>query len=343
MEEILKHYFENIDQIVVNPISSGWINSTYEINQQGKKYILQKINTKVFPHPEIISNNIQQVSTHLKAKNYPKQLIEIIPDLKGNLLAVENEETWRLTSYISNSVCFDKVESAEQAYEAAKTISQFHSFILDLDIKQIHPSIDGFLDYQKRMQDFNVALQNASEERLQETKYEINYILDNASKVKEYLAIDFPKRVVHADAKLSNFLFNSENHSQAIALIDWDTIMPGNILCDFGDMIRTYANLKQEDDPTAENIFESSYYKAVKRGFLEHLKNDLQAVEVENMDFVAYIVIYIQAVRFLGDYLNNDVYYSITYPKQNLNRTINQINLLKALTKFHEETSIRKV
>lgn len=343
MEEILKHYFENIDQIVVNPISSGWINSTYEINQQGKKYILQKINTKVFPYPEIISNNIQQVSTHLKAKNYPKQLIEIIPDLKGNLLAVENEETWRLTSYISNSVCFDKVESAEQAYEAAKTISQFHSFILDLDIKQIHPSIDGFLDYQKRMQDFNEALQNASEERLQETKYEINYILDNASKVKEYLAIDFPKRVVHADAKLSNFLFNSENHSQAIALIDWDTIMPGNILCDFGDMIRTYANLKQEDDPTAENIFESSYYKAVKRGFLEHLKNDLQAVEVENMDFVAYIVIYIQAVRFLGDYLNNDVYYSITYPKQNLNRTINQINLLKALTKFHEETSIRKV
>lgn len=343
MEEILKHYFENIDQIVVNPISSGWINSTYEINQQGKKYILQKINTKVFPYPEIISNNIQQVSTHLKAKNYPKQLIEIIPDLKGNLLAVENEETWRLTSYISNSVCFDKVESAEQAYEAAKTISQFHSFILDLDIKQIHPSIDGFLDYQKRMQDFNEALQNASEERLQETKYEINYILDNASKVKEYLAIDFPKRVVHADAKLSNFLFNSENHSQAIALIDWDTIMPGNILCDFGDMIRTYANLKQEDDPTAENIFESSYYEAVKRGFLEHLKNDLQTVEVENMDFVAYIVIYIQAVRFLGDYLNNDVYYSITYPKQNLNRTINQINLLKALTKFHEETSIRKV
>ena len=343
MEEILKHYFENIDQIVVNPISSGWINSTYEINQQGKKYILQKINTKVFPYPEIISNNIQQVSTHLKAKNYPKQLIEIIPDLKGNLLAVENEETWRLTSYISNSVCFDKVESAEQAYEAAKTISQFHSFILDLDIKQIHSSIDGFLDYQKRMQDFNEALQNASEERLQETKYEINYILDNASKVKEYLAIDFPKRVVHADAKLNNFLFNSENHSQTIALIDWDTIMPGNILCDFGDMIRTYANLKQEDDPTAENIFESSYYEAVKRGFLEHLKNDLQTVEVENMDFVAYIVIYIQAVRFLGDYLNNDVYYSITYPKQNLNRTINQINLLKALTKFHEETSIRKV
>ena len=343
MEKILKHYFQNIDQIVVNPISSGWINYTYEVNSQGKKYILQKINTKVFPKPDIISNNIQLVSTHLKAKNYPKQIIEIIPDLQGNLLARENDETWRLTSFIPNSICFDKVESAEQAFEAAKTVSQFHSYLLDLNVDQIFPSIDGFLDYKKRMKDFNEALENASEERLQETKEEVNYILDNLSKVKEYLAIDFPKRVVHADAKLSNFLFDNDNHSQAIAVIDWDTIMPGNILCDFGDMIRTYANLKEEDDPSAENLFESKYYEAVKKGFLEHLKDDLESIEVENMDFVAYIVIYIQAVRFLGDYLNNDVYYSISYPKQNLNRTINQINLLKALTKFHEETSIRKV
>lgn len=343
MEKILKHYFKNIDQIVVNPINSGWINSTYEVNNQGKKYILQKINTKVFPKPEIISNNIQFVSTHLNEKKYPKQLIEIIPDLQGNLLAREAEETWRLTSFIPNSICFDKVKSPEQAFEAAKTISEFHSYLLDLNVDKILPSIDGFLDYNKRIKDFSIALENASEERLQETKDEVNYILDNLPKVKEYLAIDFPKRVVHADAKLSNFLFDNDNYSQAIAVIDWDTIMPGNILCDFGDMIRTYANLKEEDDPTAENLFEPSYYDAVKNGFLEHLKDDLQPIEIENMDFVAYIVIYIQAVRFLGDYLNNDVYYSISYPKQNLNRTINQINLLKALTKFHEETSIRKV
>ena len=119
--------------------------------------------------------------------------------------------------------------------------------------------------------------------------------------------------------------------------------MPGNILCDFGDMIRTYANLKAEDDPNGENAFEPTYYQAVKNGFLEHLKDELSAVEIENMDFVAYIVIYIQAVRFLSDYLNNNVYYSISYPKQNLNRTINQINLLKAITNFHDKNSVREI
>ncbi|MGV0751144.1 phosphotransferase enzyme family protein [Empedobacter brevis] len=343
MENILKHYFLTIDQISINPISSGWINATYEVDNQGKKYILQKINTQVFSKPDIISNTIQLVSSHLKSKKYPKQIIEIIPDLKGNSLVKEENGIWRLTSFIPNSICFDKVESSDQAFEAAKTLSEFHSYLLDLAVDQIQPSIDDFLDYQKRMNDFNKALENASEERLQETKEEVSYILDNLSKVKEYLAIDFPKRIVHADAKLSNFLFDQLNHSNAIAVIDWDTIMPGNILCDFGDMIRTYANLKEEDDPTAENLFEPNYYKAVKNGFLEHLKDDLQPIEIQNMDFVAYIVIYIQAVRFLGDYLNNDVYYSVSYPKQNLNRTINQINLLKALTKFHEETTIRKV
>ncbi|WP_413533959.1 aminoglycoside phosphotransferase family protein [Empedobacter brevis] len=343
MEKIVKHYFENIDQVNINPITSGWINSTYEVEHEGKKYILQKINTKVFPHPEIISNNINIISNHLKAKDYKNPVIEIVKDLKGNLLAEEDGEIWRMTSYIPNSICFEKVESVEQAYQAAKTISEFHSYLLDVNVDEIYPSIVGFLDYHKRVNDFKNALENASSVRLEETKEQVSYLLDNLHQVEKYLSIDFPKRIVHADAKLSNFLFNVNNHSQAIAVIDWDTIMPGNILCDFGDMIRTYANLKEEDDPNPENLFESTYYEAVKKGFLEHLKEDLEPIEVENMDFVAYIVIYIQAIRFLADYLNNDVYYSISYPKQNLNRTINQINLLKAITKFHEETSIRKV
>jgi thiamine kinase-like enzyme len=343
MEKILKHYFTHIDQVKINPISSGWINSTYEVEYEGKKYILQKINTNVFPKPEVISNNIDIISSHLKAKGYQNYVIEIVKDLEGSLLAVEDEEVWRMTSFIPNSICFEKVESAEQAFEAAKTISEFHSYLLDVNVNDIHPSIDGFLDYNKRINDFKKALQNASPKRLEETKKEVAYILDNLTQVEKYLTIDFPKRVVHADAKISNFLFNNDNHSQAIAVIDWDTIMPGNILCDFGDMIRTYANLKAEDDPNGENAFSAQYYTAVKEGFKEHLQNVLTPTELENMDFVAYIVIYIQSVRFLADYLENDIYYSISYPKQNLNRTINQINLLKALTKFHEQTPIRKI
>ena len=343
MEKILKHYFKNIDQVSVNPINSGWINSTYEVEYEGKKYILQKINTHVFPQPEVISNNIDIISNHLKAKNYQNSVIEIVKDLLGNLLAKEDGEVWRMTSFIPNSICFEKVESAEQAYEAAKTISEFHSYLTDVNVDEIHPSIVGFLDYQKRINDFKNALNKASAERLEETKEEVGYILDNLYQIEDYLKIDFPKRVVHADAKISNFLFNNDNHSQAIAVIDWDTIMPGNIMCDFGDMIRTYANLKAEDDPNGENGFSEDYYSAVKDGFQEHLKNVLTPTELDNMDFVAYIVIYIQAVRFLADYLENDIYYSISYPKQNLNRTINQINLLKALTKFHEENSVRKV
>ena len=46
----------------------------------------------------------------------------------------------------------------------------------------------------------------------EETKEEVAYILDNLYQVEKYLEIDFPKRVVHADAKISNFLFNNDNH-----------------------------------------------------------------------------------------------------------------------------------
>ena len=109
MEKILKHYFKNIDQVSVNPISSGWINSTYEVEYEGKKYILQKINTHVFPQPEVISNNIDIISNHLKAKNYQNSVIEIVKDLQGNLLVKEDGEVWRMTSFIPNSICFEKV------------------------------------------------------------------------------------------------------------------------------------------------------------------------------------------------------------------------------------------
>lgn len=120
--------------------------------------------------------------------------------MQGNLLAKEDGEIRRITSFIPNSICFEKVESAEQAYEAAKTISEFHSYLLNVNVDEIHPSIVGFLDYHKRVNDFK----NASIERLEET-IEVAYILDNLYQVEKYLEIDFPKLVVHADAKISNF------------------------------------------------------------------------------------------------------------------------------------------
>ena len=114
-------------------------------------------------------------------------------------------------------------------------------------------------------------------------------------------------------------------------MIDLDTVMPGTLLYDYGDMIRSYTNNRAEDDPEAQDIFRADVYEAVTEGFLFYLQDKLTDVEKANLPYSARVVIFMQAIRFLTDYLNGDVYYKITYGQQNLHRAINQLNLLRAL------------
>src|SRR5699024_2627735 len=119
-----------------------------------------------------------------------------------------------------------------------------------------------------------------------------------------------PQRLIHADPKISNFLFSAENPQQIIALIDWDTLMKGSILYDCVYMIRSYTNLKSEDDFSKENNFSLENYQNIKKGILYHLAEELTKTEKENLTLAAKVVIYVQALRFLTDFLNNDIYFS---------------------------------
>jgi len=331
MEYILQHYFDRVDDVITKPLTQGHINSTYEVYLGQNKYILQRLNTSIFKDPDVIVSNILAVSQHLKSKDYQKGIIDVLPNRNGNYLTFVNGETWRMTNYIPQSVCHEKVLSKEQAFQAAKTISEFHRLMLDIPIEKIKPSIEGFLDFNKRVKDFQLALENGNAERMIKAKEQIDYINNHLDLIDQYLAIDFPTRLVHADAKISNFLFHENDELKVTALIDWDTFIPGNIFCDFGDMIRTYSNLKAEDDPNADDNFSIEYYQAVKEGFLSDLKDVISEEELEAIDLSAFVVILIQAIRFLTDYLNNDTYYHTSRENQNLDRTINQINLLKAI------------
>src|SRR5690625_857699 len=109
--------------------------------------------------------------------------------------------------------------------------------------------------------------------------------------------------------------------------------MKGSILYDFGDMVRSYTNLKSEDDFSNTNNFSLENFKALKKGFLFYLEEELTTTEKENLDLAGKIVVYIQAIRFLTDYLNGDLYFNIKRPHHNLERTQSQLNLLENMKK----------
>ncbi len=325
--------FEAIsDDFELKILVSGHINKTYQIRNKQKEFILQQVNTSVFKHLKIINRNILKISEHLKKKKYPHLLPELLPFQNGDYL-VENQ--WRLFAFIPNSQTFEKVNSAKQAFEAAKFLSEFHLYLNDLNPDEIQDSILGFLDFNLRVNQFEDALNLASTERLEESEKEIQFIKNHRFLLNEWheLVSKIPLKILHADPKISNFLFSKTNENKIMALVDWDTFMKGNRLYDFGDMVRSYTNLRKEDDPETGNNFSYENYEALKNGFLFCLENELTNEEKLRLELSGKIVIYIQAMRFLTDYLNQDVYYTIRYPEQNLNRTKNQVNLLKEFVK----------
>ncbi|WP_317163784.1 phosphotransferase [Elizabethkingia argenteiflava] len=324
------------------PINDGHINITLRvvINEQGdyRQFILQRINRSIFHKPELMLHSLNIVNRHLQNSDYPYEVLEIIPNLNQQLFTEDqNGDFWRMTKFISHTYCTTKVRDFSQAYEAAKTFSIFYSKLFTLSPKLIQASIPEFVNFKKRINDYKNALNHATEQRKHKASQALNFINHHLYLLESFIENQqndyFPERIIHGDPKISNILFDNHTH-KGRCVIDLDTLMPATLLYDFGDMVRSYTNLKDEDDTQPEDIFSPAYYEAVKTGFLSNTSDVLTPIEKDNLDYAGQVVVFIQAIRFVTDFLNGDIYYKIKYPNHNLNRTKNQINLLRELFKI---------
>ncbi|WP_343659078.1 aminoglycoside phosphotransferase family protein [Chryseobacterium sp.] len=327
------------DHYSLTPVTGGLINTTYllENKDQKKKYILQKINHHVFKQPEVIVNNQLMINEILRSNTYQFQIIEPVPSRTGKILIEDiNGSPWRMLNFVENSVTFLTAPSLHTAFEAAKAFSYFLATINTDKLPAVKDPIPNFLNFEKRIADYKNALKNADVHLKESAKVEIEVTNQFLSLPDQWIEMEktqqIPKRIIHADVKISNILFDQNHHP--LAVIDLDTMMISTILYDFGTMIQSYTNTTHEDDGNAVNNFNPEMYKAVKEGFLFHLKEKLSPQETENLDYAAQVAIYIQELRFLTDYLNGSTYYSTKYPQHNLDRTKNQLELLKGLRAY---------
>jgi Ser/Thr protein kinase RdoA (MazF antagonist) len=139
-----------------------------------------------------------------------------------------------------------------------------------------------------------------------------------------------PKRTNHCDTKVNNILF--DNNDEVLCVVDLDTVMPGYVLSDFGDFIRTGANTGAEDDKNLDNIsVDLAIFEGYAKGYLNNAASFLTDLEIDNLAFGAKLLTYMQMVRFFTDYIDGDTYYKIEYPDHNLVRTKAQFKLLQSL------------
>jgi Ser/Thr protein kinase RdoA (MazF antagonist) len=336
---VLKAFgFEPADCFAI-PFGSGLINHTWKINHAEETFILQCINRQVFPNPQAIADNINLLSQYLKA-NHPDYLfVSHIKSNKGEdwVLDTTNGAYYRLFPFIKGSHTIDVVDHPDEAFEAAAQFGRFTKLLSGFDAGRLSLPLPDFHNLSLRYRQFEMALKTGNPVRIIQSKDLIEYLMAQRQIVLQYGQItthpQFHRRVTHHDTKISNVLFDST--SKALCVIDLDTVMPGYFISDVGDMMRTYLSPVSEEAKDFSAIeIRPAFYQAIKEGYLGEMQGELTDEELSAFDNAGFFMIYMQAIRFLTDHLNDDRYYGAIYEGHNFIRAGNQTALLKALTSY---------
>ncbi len=337
MDHQLQAFGLNPEEYELVKFGSGHINHTYLVRSLTGKpdFILQKINTYVFKTPEDIARNLENTAEFLAA-HYPDYLfISPVKTLSGEGLMIDNGEYWRLSPFIRGSFSINEASDPEQSYEAARQFGILTRNLHGMPVSELNPTIPGFHDLAWRFEQFKEAIAHASEERKSTAAELIASFQGRQALVDQYIQIiedkDYPQRMIHHDTKINNVLFDKKTQ-KGLCVCDLDTLMPGKIISDLGDMVRTYVCEESEESTAFDKIkVREPYYEALMKGYLSEMKDLLTESEKASLFYSGQFMIYMQGLRFLSDYLNNDVYYPIKYPEHNLNRAKNQLALLEDL------------
>ncbi len=330
-------------EIKIEKLGGGLINSSYKVSCQLKPdFFLQKINTAVFTNPAAVQNNYSKIWQYAEFEftglrlPYPKYY-----DRMRTLLIDNSGNYWRAFEFIENTKMFNKASTPAQAKATAKTFARFTKAFNDFNVDQLQEVIPNFHNLSFRYQQFEEALNGELYERMAKA-LPIIQELKNRERYKHFYELitesdQFVKRVMHHDAKIANVLFDNKN-GRVVCPVDFDTVMTGYFFSDLGDMIRSMAGNRDENSTDFENIeIRKDYYEAIVSGYLEEIGMQLTNAEKENIHYSGLLMIYMQALRFVTDYLDGDTYYQISYPEQNFDRAKNQFTLLQRLEEFLEK------
>ena len=343
LNNILKAFHPVVEQYKIVPFGDGLINHTWKVTDlEGKpQFILQRINKQVFLSPNDIADNIKQLNKYLSKTNPAYPFISPLPTTDGKyILHYTDDEYYRLFPFVENSVTISTVENPAQAFEAATQFARFTRLLSDFNTEQLNYTLPGFHNLSTRFKQFQQAVQSAGKERL----LHANAWVDKAYHFRDIASthVDIvknkriPLRVIHHDTKISNVLF--DQHNRGLCVIDLDTVMPGYFISDVGDMMRTYLSPANEEEKDLDKIaVRESFFEAIVKGYFAEMGDILTKAEKSLFVYAGKFMIYMQAIRFLADYLNNDIYYPTHYPGHNLMRAKNQFTLLERYCAFEEQ------
>jgi Ser/Thr protein kinase RdoA (MazF antagonist) len=335
------------DVVTATPYGSGHINDTYKVDVKSavgpSRFVLQRINHHVFRRPDELMANVERVCAHAYAKlkhagapDAERRTLRLIPTKSGRAWHIDaSGNRWRCYHFIEGATGHDVVRSPEQAYAAAKSFGAFQSLLADLPGGRLHETIPDFHHTPSRFARFQRALAQDAHGRAALAVPEIAFALARAHEVG--VVVDalrdgtLPERVTHNDTKLNNVLLDDITQ-EGVCVIDLDTVMPGSVLYDFGDLVRTSTSPAAEDETDLSKVrMQFPMFEALVKGYLASAGGFLTPKEKELLPFAGKLITFEIGLRFLTDWLEGDTYFKIKRPTHNLDRARTQFKLVESI------------
>jgi len=326
-------------------IQMGNVNQTYKVNfmlpeGKPKSFLVQNVNTYAFRNPVGLMDNIDKVTEHIRAKKPGQLALHFHHTADRKTYIEDGKNFWRMTNYVP-SVTYNSVKDMDIVRNAGKAFGEFQMDLHDFNISELMETIPGFHNTRQRYETFLRSVQEDKAGRAGEVRDEIDYLLsvqDLACRLTDLQQEGkLPLRVTHNDTKINNVLFHPETND-AMIVIDLDTVMPGLMGHDFGDAIRFAANFVEEDcreyDKVGVNL---EVFRAFAEGFLSKTAGTMTDMEVETLALSCFVLSAELATRFLADYLDGDLYFTIKSADHNLVRARCQIALAKDMLRKMEQ------
>ena len=339
LNQIIEKFPEIKNVESVKPLTAGLINQTYLVTTQDgtPNFILQCINHNIFKNVDLLQNNIECVTSHIRKKleaagekDLDRKVLRFAVADNGKTYYFDGEKYWRACVFVEGSLTLDAV-TPESSYLVGLKFGEFEAMLADLPC-QLEETIPDFHNMEFRLKQLDEAVETDAAGRMEKVRDLVAEIRKDAYDMccaeRYYREGKLPKRICHCDTKVSNMLFDKEGN--VLCIIDLDTVMSSFVFSDFGDFLRSAANTGQEDDENLDNVkFNFEIFKSFAKGYIESAKCFLTPLEIELLPYAVTLFPYMQAVRFLTDYINGDTYYQIKYPEHNYVRTLAQYKLYK--------------
>lgn len=341
------------------PHGSGHINDTYAVavDRAGTcvRYLLQRINDRVFADVPALMENIQRVTRHAVARaaggpDASRRALSLVSTVDGQPCHRDAAGGWwRCYQFIERARSYDLVQTPAHATAAARAFGEFQRLLVDLPGRRLHETIPAFHDTRRRFTALQQVLAADAHNRAAGARAEIEFALRHEPLADVLLGLqargEIPERVTHNDAKFNNVMLDDVTH-EALCVVDLDTVMPGLALHDFGDLVRSATNAAVEDEPDPARVrARPEIFAALAEGYLSSAGSFLNAAEIAHLAVSGLVITFEQGLRFLTDHLAGDVYYKTRHPGHNLVRAANQFALVRSLEAQRSamETCVRRV